>query len=219
MLLCMYIIKGLLDIHDTDDVLAIQSLYGHKSPILPSLPNNIPSSCNTKNIHHFLTIHDILYVFNEELYLMKIIKLKTNQINRPQLIQLWLSFLPRDFGGITAFYQRPSREILFFIDNKYYMINYLSLNLVNRYLKHIQEIELPSQSQIHTILNFNSGKTYIFYNDIYYAEIDECTLKKKNFGMISKDFSGIPPSMDAAFRYMNGWILHFIKMQNFKMFL
>ncbi len=68
-----------------------------------------------------------------------------------------------------------------FIGNMYRMIDYSRLNLVNGYPKHSRNGS-TSQCKILTILNFNSGKTYLFHNDTYYAESDECTVNI-NFGI------------------------------------
>ena len=117
--------------------------------------------------------------------------------NEPQLITNWLTFLPDEFREISAIYQRPSGEVVMFVDDEFYMINFPSLSLVSGYPKHISELGIGRGNTINAVVNTYTGKTFLFYNNNYYTEIDECLMKAKNYGLISKLFPGLPPSINS----------------------
>jgi hypothetical protein len=143
-----------------------------------------------------------------------IINLEDTTSMASQLITDWLTFLPQDFKNISTIYQRPFGEIVIIVDNMIYMIYFPSLVLVNGYPKSISSIGLSSKAKIHTAVNTYTGHTFIFYNDIYSMELDECNLRTKAYGMITKTFSGIPPDVNSAFRCING-MLYFFKGNTF----
>lgn len=197
-----------------DDINAIQSLYGsptvnNQPTTSPIKPNPLePELCELNNVETFLIVNQIMYIFYEKWVWM--ISLSDMNIPKPQLITDWLLFLPPDFKNISTLYQRPSGEIVFFINNLIYMIKFPSLMLVSGYPKQISTLGITSNARIHTAVNTYTGQTFIFYNDIYYMELDECQFVAKSYGMISRKFPGVPPNMKSAFRYSNG-MLYFFK--------
>ncbi|KAK9878321.1 hypothetical protein WA026_021336 [Henosepilachna vigintioctopunctata] len=77
-------------------------------------------------------------------------------------------------------------------------------------MRKFERIDIPGNSKINGVVNTYSGKTYIFYENNYCMELDECTLKGKSVKFISEIFPGIPSNITSVFRYTNG-ILYFMK--------
>lgn len=203
-----------------DDILAIQSLYGKPSREklnegdehpTPSTPQDVPELCHLDNVNTFLIVNQLLYIFyGKWLWISDLQNSTSYKSTAPQLITEWLNFLPNDFKTISAIYQRPSGEIVMIVHNKIYMINYPTFMLVKGYPISLSEWNIRPNTVIHTLLNTYSGHTYIFYNDVFFTEIDECSFKPKQHGILSRTFPGLPPAMDSSFRYING-MLYFFK--------
>ena len=82
------------------------------------------------------------------------------------IIKHWLTFLTRNSTKILAVYQRPSGEIVMFIDSLVFMFNLMSLKLSHGYPKHIQSLFNIQPNNLHTVFKSYTGKTYIFHDDI-----------------------------------------------------
>jgi hypothetical protein len=111
-----------------------------------------------------------------------------------------VNVLPNGLKSVSEIYQRPSGEIAIFVGDHLYMMAFLSLRLVIDYPKHITAMGIRQRIKFNAVVNSYTGKSFSFYNDNYYMEIDECTMKAKNYGMISKSFPGLPPSTDVILR-------------------
>ncbi|XP_049809448.1 matrix metalloproteinase-14-like [Schistocerca nitens] len=68
---------------------------------------------------------------------------------------------------------------------------------------------LGNNFKLNGIVNTYSGRTFIFFNDFFYAEIDECNFKYKVRGIISREYSGLPTGINSVFRYINGMLYFF----------
>lgn len=79
------------------------------------------------------------------------------------------------------------------------------------YPKPLSSLGIPANSKINYVFNTYSGQTYIFlyFNDDFYAEIDECSYRAKRYGYINQEFPYLPKGIDSAFRYTNGMIYFF----------
>lgn len=130
---------------------------------------------------------------------------------RPLLLDEWLKFLPKRIENITSVYQRPNGDVVMLIDGTLYMFDIHNLSQRHGYpVNAALQYGLPQSSTIHTIINTYTGKTYLLYNEIYFAEIDEESYKAVRFGVISELFPGIPMRVDSSLRYTNG-LLYFFK--------
>ncbi|XP_049813823.1 collagenase 3-like [Schistocerca nitens] len=196
-----------------DDIDAIQSLYGKQStqptqvpikPISPPIQSEPISLCQTKHIDHILFMNGILYVFYQ-----KWVWIIQNTIPQSQLITDWLTFLPNDVNRIDGIYQRPSGELVIFSNNMIYMIHLHTLQLISGYPKPLSSTGLRNNFKLNGIVNTYSGRTFIFFNDFFYAEIDECNFKYKVRGIISREYSGLPTGINSVFRYINGMLYFF----------
>lgn len=216
----------------TDDILAIQNLYGKPQNISPTTTTLVPDTtpiptpssspavtdeepidttevdlCHFKNINMFLVANKRLYILHQKWLWIINIGEKTNP--KPLVITDWLTFLPRNFSKVSTVYQRPSGEIVMFIDSFVYMFHLTNLRLIPGYPRLIQAAFGISPSNLHAIFNSYAGRTYIFHDDNYYREVDECAFTTKSWGYISEAFPGIPPKIDSAFRYTDGNLYFF----------
>ena len=129
--------------------------------------------------------------------------------SKPIIITDWLTFLPKNFSRVLAVYQRPSGEIVMFIDSLIYMFDLVSLQLIHGYPKYLSSVFNIQPSKLHTVFNSYTGKTFIFHNDNYFREVDECSFTIRSWGYISQRFPGIPPNIDSSFRFIDGNIYFF----------
>lgn len=229
---------------NSDDITAIQSLYGRRrqvprtssttttttttiapsssttsqAPSHPTPPKQQPPSemslCKYLANGEFLRmviINGRLYILRGNLAWSLPIDDELNNLNQPPLIlNDWLTFLPKVLTNITAVYQRPNGEVVMLIDGLLYMFDIHNLKLKYGYPTNATtKYGLPSNSNIQSIINTYTGKTYIIYNDIYFAEIDESLYQAVKFGHVSEVFPSIPMRIDSAFRYANGLIYFF----------
>jgi predicted Zn-dependent protease len=215
-----------------DDILALQSLYG--IPENRSLENNGEdkeqeekedkeveaqkqhsiSVCDVDHIDNFLIVDHVLFLFSGKLFWM--IDLSNSNISslKSQVITDWIPFLPSNMKTIDAIYRRPSGEIAIFIGNRIYMIDYPSLAPIHGYPKRIEDARLPRNAVIQAAINTYSGRTYIFYSDVFVVEMDECRFEPKEHKYISTNFPTIPTNLSSAFRYTNG-LIYFFKGRNY----
>ncbi|KAG5311096.1 MMP14 protein, partial [Acromyrmex insinuator] len=101
----------------------------------------------------------------------------------------------------SAAYQRPSGELVLFINNIVYMIQYPSFKLKEGWPKHLSSLGFPPNTFIDTVVNTNRGQTYAIFNGNDVAQIDECV---RSYQPLQAVFPGIPPAPTLAFRYING---------------
>lgn len=201
----------------TDDIYGIQSLYDPAKPVIPTISTTsraiiptkgIPKLCDL-TINQYLIVNQFMYIFYKEWFWIIDIGNANTQSEVPQLITNWLTFLPAGFKEISGIYQKPSGEIVIFVDNQFYMINFPSLNLISGYPKYISELGISRGNTINGVVNTYTGRTFLFYNDNYYLEINDCFMTPKYYGLISKSFPGVPQGINSAFRYTNGNLYFF----------
>ena len=69
----------------------------------------------------------------------------------------WLTFLPNNFSRVLAVYQRPSGEIVMFVDSLVYMFDLVSLRLTHGYPKHLSSVFNIQPNKLHTVFNSYTG--------------------------------------------------------------
>lgn len=163
--------------------------------------------CKLKRVNQFLVINRRLYIVYKNLVWK--IAIKDKRYETPLLLTEWLTFLPPNFTEISAMYQRPSGEVVLFIDNDVYMFDVRSLQIIKGYPKQITSLGVHLPYKVNAVLHTYTGRTFLFYNDDYYSELDECSFQFKNYGYTKDYFPGLPAGIDAAFRYINGKIYFF----------
>lgn len=217
---------------DQDDIMAIQYLYGKKQQISSSKPYfsttprtqtkmptevtyeptiiNMSSSydvceLDVKDLLFFILHYNLYIIHKDKIWIMD---LKSRMFNTKGMsIYSVLPFLPK-FDRITSIYQRPSGDIVLLIKNEIFIINERSFALIGR----VNVSSIFTQfydKQIIGAVNTYSGKTIYFFEDNYYMIVNEFNLSAVSYGYTSKDFSGIPSSIQGVFRYINGMLYFF----------
>lgn len=218
---------------NNDDINAVQSLYGRRrqtptqplptmmttkskpSPTTPRSPSThqptLPgelSVCQHLTDVKLVVINSRLYVIRGNLAWSFPIDEEFNNMQQPIKLNQWLSFLTKN---ITSVYQRPNGDLVVLSDGLLYMIDINNLKLKYGYPTNATtQYSLSSNSVVNTLINTYTGKTYVIYDDVYFAEVDETLYKSIKFGHVSDLFPGIPVRTDSAFRYTNG-LLYFFK--------
>lgn len=219
---------GIQDMNDfdlsPDDILAIQFLYGRpvRSTSIPTTSSTTSTTSSTttsttttttsidictyrNEFNHFLVFKDRLYVFHNKL--VWVLPLDQSQRTKqeytsPKVITDWLTFLPKNFSNITAVYQRPNDEIVLISDLWVYYISTPYLTLLEK-KSTLALVEKPF-TKISAAVSTNQGKTFLFVDDWYVMEINECSRRGTLHGPISQSFPGIPNTLVGGFRYING---------------
>lgn len=216
-----------------DDLNGIQSLYGfpnnpHTQPsikptqTLKRTTQTKPSQTTEKSIENYIKPNlcivknkiERIVIINNHIYLLYngwvwTISLKDKIIHPPLKAIEYMPIGNIDFKKDSIqIYQRPNNEIILFHHNYFYRIDSNSFGVIES--RDYKYIGLPRDMKVHGVLNTYKGKTYIFYNNFYCAEIDESTLLRKSVKYISEVFPGIPNNFTSVFRYIDGTI-YFIK--------
>ena len=158
---------------------------------------------------HLILIDNQLYVLQKNLMWVKDLNFPKFNEN-PLMLNRWLSFLPSNFTEIIAAYQRPSGDLVLLIDKLIYVIKIPSFDLRYRMRYETLNINALNNEKINGIIHTNKGKTYIFYEDIYYVEINECSFTKEAIGYVHNLFPGAPTGFRSVFQFNNG-NLYFMK--------
>ncbi|KAG5319814.1 D2MP protein, partial [Pseudoatta argentina] len=133
----------------------------------------------------------------------------------PHILNSYMNFLPDNFS-LSAAYQRPSGELVLFVNNIVYMVEYPSFKLKEGWPK-LSSLGFPPNALIDTVVNTNREQTYAIFNNNDVAQIDECSMSVRSYQSLQAVFPGIPSAPTLIFRYMND-NLHFAKKQQFYKF-
>lgn len=157
-----------------------------------------PDLCHIKHPAKLLiTSNNYFYIFNEEW--LWLIKLKDFSYGQTLKISAYF-----DIKSIDFIYQGPSGETII-ISELYYMVEYPTFQIKPGYSKTpLSDKGLRDVRRINGIVNTYSRKTYIFYNNYLYAEINEYTFEIKRHGLIHEESPGVSPDFDSVFHYING---------------
>lgn len=131
---------------------------------------------------------------------------RVKQREEPLTLKDHMTFLPDGNFSLSAAYQRPSGEIVLFVNDTIYMADYPSFKLSNGWPKKLKDMRFPKNAVISAAINTNKGRTYVIFNYDNVAEIDECSMTIVRFRTLQAVFPGIPPSLNLAFRYIDGTI-------------
>lgn len=170
--------------------------------------------CRLNNLQHFSIINNRLYIMHERWVWFFDLTGNDDELlspvnSKPHLITDWLQFLPKTFKRISAAYQRPNGEVVLVINNMVYLFNIKTLQLGSGYPQSVAIFGIPRNSQINAIINTNAGRTYVIFDSVNYAEIDECFFRAKSFGTMSELLPNIPSGIDSSYRHLNGNIYFF----------
>lgn len=157
----------------------------------------------------FLILKNKLYIIYKKWVWIYSLQNKKIFSIQPILIQNYIHNLPHNFSNFNALYQRPNGELVFFLQHIYYIVEFPSFQI--KTWNTIDKIGLNYNNQIQAAFTTYTGKTYIFYDNSLYVEIDECNFHVRNYGTIADTFVGLAQKLDSAFRYTNGMIYFFQK--------
>lgn len=213
-----------------DDLNAIQSLYGFEnnnptteSTTIITTQTTMKTTRNTQepvgsyikpNLCEVKNKIERIVIINNHIYLLYqgwvwVISLENKIIHPPLRALEYIPIGNIDFKKDSIhIYQRPNDEIGLLHHNKFYRIDSSNFGVLTSY--DYNQMSLPRNIIVHGVLNTYKGKTYIFYNNVYCVEIDECNLSRKSVRYISEIFPGIPSNFSSVFRYIDGKI-YFIK--------
>ncbi|EGI66657.1 72 kDa type IV collagenase, partial [Acromyrmex echinatior] len=198
-----------------EDILVIQQLYGIKNPKLTTTPSmsttpptieittNKPEYvdlCTLQYVNTVLVLHHRIFVTYQR-YVS--INIDDTKYDGPHILNSYMDFLPENFS-LSAAYQRPSGELVLFVNNIVYMIEYSSFKLKKGWPKRLSSLGFPPNALIDTAVNTNKGQTYAIFNSNDVAQIDECSMSVRSYQSLQAVFPGIPPAPTLAFRYING---------------
>ncbi|XP_018360561.1 PREDICTED: 72 kDa type IV collagenase-like [Trachymyrmex cornetzi] len=200
--------------------LAIQQLYGIKNPKPttttqpPTITTNTPTYvdlCTLQYVDTVLVLHHRIFVTYQR-YVWSI-DINNAKYDGPHVLNSYMDFLPNNFS-LSAAYQRPSGELVLFVHDVVYMVEYPSFKLKEGWPKRLSSLGFPPNIFINTVVNTNRGQTYVIFNNNDVAQIDECNMGVRSYHSLQVVFPGIPSASTLAFRYMDG-NLYFAKKQQF----
>ena len=91
-----------------------------------------------------------------------------------------MNFLSDNFF-LSAAYQRPSGEIVLFVNNMIYMVDYPSFKLKEGWPERLSSLGFPTNILIKTVVNTNRGQTYAIFNNNDVVHIDECSTSVRSY--------------------------------------
>lgn len=209
-----------------EDILRVQHWYGireeEKSQLPPltteiiTTPSPPPTTtmkkparidlCDLQHVDIVLILDHRLFIAYQHYVWPLGIDGRVKRYEEPLSLKDYMSFLPDGNFSLSAAYQRPSGEIVLFVNDTIYMVDYPSFKLSNGWPKKLKDIRLPKNAVINAAVNTNKGRTYVIFNYDNVAEIDECSMTIIRFRTLQAVFPGIPPSLNLAFRYIDGTI-------------
>ncbi|XP_011629773.1 matrix metalloproteinase-2-like [Pogonomyrmex barbatus] len=191
------------------DFLAIQNLYGLRNkseiagPVTTTVATTTIATRDTGNSADLCALRRVDAVLVLE--------------NRMSLLLTdYLRFLPDNFTRLAGAYRRSSGQLVLFVDDTIYMIEYSSFELVPGWPRKLKDMNLPPNAKINAVINTNAGRTFAIYNDEIVAEIDDCSMIAVRHNSLHAIFPGIPPAVTSAVRYIDGNLYFFVKRQFFK---
>jgi hypothetical protein len=101
--------------------------------------------------------------------------------------------------------------LIIIIDNRIFVIDYPSFKIKSGWYDYpLVDLGVPQEKKINYIFNSYTGKAFIFYDNFYSLELEECLYRGKTHGMIYDLFPGLPSGINNAFRYANGLLYQFL---------
>ncbi|KAG5338558.1 MMP3 protein, partial [Acromyrmex heyeri] len=190
-----------------EDILAIQQLYGIKNSKLTTTtqpPTSTTTEITTNKPEYVdlctLQYVDTILVLHHRIFVLWSINIDDTKYDGPHILSSYMNFVPENFS-LSAAYQRSSGELVLFVNNIVYMIEYPSFKLKEGWPKRLSSLGFPPNTLIDTVVNTNRGQTYAIFNSNDVAQIDECSMSVRSLQAV---FPGIPSAPTLAFRYING---------------
>lgn len=202
--------RGLVDLNE-DDILGVRSLYGDTTPDPPRPSTekvydelNYPDLCNIQTNKYLITHTRNIHIFyNQWIWILKFND-RNKRYGDPEIIRHYLQL-----DRIENIFQKIDGDFIIFDNDTIYEVDPLRFSVKRRLNITTQFGLRPRVHHINCVFSTYSGRTYLFYNDKYYIEINECTMGIRARGAICDRFPGIPNNVSDAFRYINGNLYFF----------
>ncbi|XP_024871091.1 matrix metalloproteinase-2-like [Temnothorax curvispinosus] len=138
--------------------------------------------------------------------------------NGPLAFLNHMSLLHDNYTRVTAAYQSPSGNLMVFVDNLVYLVQYPEFSLRPGWPKTLQELGFPENALINGAVNTHRGRSYVVFNGNAVGEIDECDQDKRvaKFTPLEATFPGIPKGVTSIFRYIDGNLYFTTRSQFYK---
>ncbi|KYN09376.1 Matrix metalloproteinase-14 [Trachymyrmex cornetzi] len=185
-----------------EDILAIQQLYAIKNPKpttttttqppTTEITTNTPTYIDLSTLQYVdtvLVLHHRIFVTYQR-YVWSI-DINDAKYDGPHILNSYMDFLPNNFS-LSAAYQRPSGELVLFIHDVIYLVEYPSFKLKEGWPKRLSSLGFPPNIFINTVVNTNRGQTYVIFNNNDVAQIDECNMSVRSYHSLQAVFPGIP---------------------------
>ncbi|XP_077275590.1 interstitial collagenase-like [Temnothorax americanus] len=138
--------------------------------------------------------------------------------NGPLALSNHMSFLHDNYTRVTAAYQSPSGDLVVFVDNLVYLVQYPEFSLRPGWPKTLQELGFSENTLINGAVNTHKGRSFVVFNGNSVGKIDECHKSKKvaKFTPLEVTFPGIPIGVTSIFRYIDGNLYFTTRTQFYK---
>ncbi|KYN21446.1 72 kDa type IV collagenase [Trachymyrmex cornetzi] len=179
-------------------------IQNQQQPPTIEITTNIPTYvdlCTLQYVYMMLVLHHRIFVTYQR-YVWSI-DINGAKYDGPHVLNSYMDFLPDNFS-LSAAYQRPSGELVLFVRDVVYMVEYPSFKLKENWPKRLSSLGFPPNIFINTVVNTNKGQTYAIFNNNDVAQIDECNMGVRSYDSLQAVFLGIPSAPTLAFRYMDG---------------
>ncbi|XP_025212627.1 macrophage metalloelastase [Theropithecus gelada] len=191
-----------------DDIRGIQSLYGGPKEHQPMpQPDNLePALCDTNlSFDAVTTVGDKIFFFKDRFFLLKLSE-------RPRTsVDLISSLWPTLPFGIEAAYEIEARnQVFLFKDDKYWLIS--NLRPQPDYPKSIHSFGFPDfvKKIDAAVFNPHFYRTYFFVDNQYWRYDERRQMMDPGYPkLITKNFRGIGPKIDAVFYSKNKYYYFF----------
>ncbi|XP_024867349.1 matrix metalloproteinase-2-like [Temnothorax curvispinosus] len=209
---------------DQYDIVDIQRLYGEKiqndkprrtpAPAPPPPPS--PDLCSLDRVNGILILENRMYISYKR-YVWSV-DLDGRTYNGPLALSKHMSFLHDNYTRVTAAYQSPSGDLMVFVDNLVYLVQYPEFSLRPGWPKTLQELGFPENALINGAVNTHRGRSYVVFNGNAVGEINECDQDKRvaKFTPLEATFPGIPKGVTSIFRYIDGNLYFTTRSQFYK---
>ncbi|KAJ8913493.1 hypothetical protein NQ315_013873 [Exocentrus adspersus] len=144
--------------------------------------------------------HHLLIFYQQYVWILEI---GEEKYRKPLLIDEYLpNQLTSNMRGIKHIYQSANGHIMVIIDEFIYIFDFPSF--VIRQKNKLSDFGIGRSDVINAFFTSYSGRSYILYQNYYYVEIDECTMRVRSRGTITDLLPGVPIDLNGGFRYING---------------
>ncbi|XP_077260481.1 matrix metalloproteinase-18-like [Temnothorax americanus] len=178
-------------------------LHNKRRTSTPAPPPPSPDLCALDRVNAILIVENRMFISYRH-YVWSF-ALDGRTYNGPLALSNHMSFLHDNYTRVTAAYQSPSGDVVVFVDNLVYLVQYPELTLRPNWPKTLQELGFPAKTKINGAVNTHRGRSFVLFNGDSVGEINECDHHRVvRFTPLEATFPGIPIGVTSIFRYIDG---------------